>query len=173
MRFSNAISIDQATPDDAYAMWVLVAKTPKLDDNSLYTYLMLTQYFAETCHVAKGSDGLLGFVTSFISPQAKDRLFVWQVAVDPEHRRQGIASLLLQSILAGPLCRHIAYIEATITPNNGPSMGLFEQLAADWNAPLKTRSLFSREHFATTGHDPEDLIEIGPLAHRKNRSTTN
>ena len=104
----------------------------------------------------------MGFVSAYIPPTKKDTLFVWQVAVDKDYRKNGIAAKMINSILLRSSCRDVLFLEATVTPSNDPSKRLFASAASQFNAKLDTAPFFAKDEFENS-HEAEDLVRIGPL----------
>lgn len=160
--------------DDAAAMWR--AAQAGLDINSPYSYLMLAEHFADTCAVAlptvSGGPGsgepdsgdVAGFVTGFCPPAAPDTLFIWQIAVAPTHRRQGLGVGMLDHLVDRPRQRPLRFLDATVTPTNEASARMFEHFAVARGAPFEWQPLFEREHFPDpAAHEPERRVRIGPF----------
>ncbi|WP_370543237.1 diaminobutyrate acetyltransferase [Geomicrobium sp. JCM 19055] len=124
----EALVFTKPSVEDGAEMWEL-AKKLGLDLNSSYKYLMMAEYFAETCVVVKEDDELVGFVTAFILPERQDTVFVWQVGVDESQRGRGLASRMLNEVLERNSCGKVKYLEATVTPSNDASQKLFRRLA--------------------------------------------
>ncbi|WP_264183975.1 diaminobutyrate acetyltransferase [Bacillus shivajii] len=143
-------------------MWELV-KDSTLDLNSPYKYLMMCEFFSETCIVAKHNDELAGFITAFIPPERKDVIFVWQVGVDASQRGKGIASRMLNDLLKREACNNVRYVEATVTPSNKASQSLFKRLARDHNASCIVTPCFPADVFPGNEHESELTYRIGPL----------
>ncbi|MDC3417113.1 diaminobutyrate acetyltransferase [Aquibacillus sp. 3ASR75-54] len=143
-------------------MWELVNNST-LDQNSPYKYIMMCEYFAETCVVAKENDKVVGFVTAFIPPKRQDVVFVWQIGVDASQRGKGIASKLLNELINRKVCENVNFVEATITPSNKASQSLFRRLAREHNTTCEVSDLFGEELFPTEGHEEELNFRVGPL----------
>lgn len=156
------IRLRPPTCDDAATLWQ-VARDGGLDLNSPYAYLLLCRDFTETCLVAEDAAGVVGFVTGYRPPRRPDVVFVWQVAVDPTARRQGVAGTLVNGLVASAEQRGARYLEATVTRSNQASQRLFESVAAEWSAPLSERTLFDADAFPGADHAAEILYRIGPL----------
>lgn len=147
---------------DGPAIFELVAACPPLDPNSRYCNLLQCSYFADTCIVAESSQ-VVGFVSGFIPPGASDTLFIWQIAVAPSERGQGLARRLLMSLLHEWVSRGVSCLETTITPENKASWALFRGLAREIEASFRETLLFEEDaHFAGR-HDDEYLVRIGPF----------
>ncbi len=148
---------------DAAAIHDLVSQCPPLDLNSLYTYLLLSEHFRDTCIVAQDSDGIEGFVSAYVPPGRADVLFVWQVAVHERARGKGLARYMLNGLLRRPGMNQIRYIETTVGPDNHASRSLFASVARQLDARSCETPLFERHLFGMHGHDDEPLIRIGPF----------
>lgn len=144
-------------------MYQLVRDCAPLDLNSEYCYMLLCSHFAATCITAEQGGRLVGFISAYRRPTDDAVLFVWQVAVHPSVRGQGLASRMLDELLARETCRTILWVEATINPSNTASWALFESLAERRRAMTARRPFLSREHFADDTHEEEVLMRIGPL----------
>ncbi|NYT57103.1 diaminobutyrate acetyltransferase [Eoetvoesia caeni] len=148
---------------DAHAVHGLIQQCPPLDLNSVYTYLLLSEHFADTCLVALRGGQLDGFVSAYLPPQKTDVLFVWQVAVHQRARGLGLGGHLLRSLLARPAARQARYVETTVGPDNASSRRMFQGLAGHLNAPMHESLLFDRSLFGPSAHEDERLIRIGPF----------
>jgi len=140
-------------------MWTLAADSG-LDVNSPYAYVLWGEYHQESSVVAVNPDDrVIGFVSGFRVPDATDTVFVWQVAVGGDHRRGGIAGLMLDDVVARPA---VAYIEATVAPSNDASAALFRSLATRHGTEVDESPLFGEELFPEQ-HEAEVRFRIGPL----------
>lgn len=156
-------TLRSAAVSDAAAIWRIVRDSGTLDVNSPYAYLLLCLHHAETCVVAEVGDEPVGFVLAYRPPGRPDTVFVWQVAVAPEHRRRGMAVDLLDALLDRTADAGVRYLEATVTPSNEPSRRLFSGVAARRRAEITIAPLFDTDHFPEAGHEEEHLFRIGPL----------
>lgn len=150
---------------DGYALHQLVAQCPPLDRNSVYCNLLHCSDFADTAIAAEDAQGhLVGFISGYCPPPRPDTLFIWQVAVDPARRGEGLAlDMLLALVERVARERGIRYLETTISPDNSASRALFRKAFAALGLEVETRVLFSRaQHFAGQ-HEDEVLYRAGPL----------
>jgi L-2,4-diaminobutyric acid acetyltransferase len=147
----------------------LVHDSGVLDLNSRYAYLLLTRDFAETCVVAEcekegdSGEAIVGFVSAYLRPQHPDTLFVWQVGVSADARRQGLGRRMLDHLLAREVCRRVRYLEATVSESNVASQRLFQSLARQISVPLEMSAGFDANLFGSAGHESEPLLRIGPF----------
>jgi diaminobutyrate acetyltransferase len=148
---------------DGAAIWALVKKSGVLDLNSAYNYLLLGEYFSDTCRVAYNGGRLAGFVSGFVPPRQPDTLFVWQIGVDPAEQGRGLGKRLLCDILATPACGHLRYLEATVTPSNTASERLFRAIADEFDVPCRVSPIFAEDDFPGEAHEPERRFRIGPI----------
>lgn len=150
--------------DDGADIWALVKDTNVLDVNSAYSYVMLGEYFSETCVVAEQRDRLVGFVSAFVPPSQDDTVFVWQVAVSRRASGRGLAKAMLREVLGRPACEDVRYLEATVTPSNKRSAQLFRAFARDLESPCTVAQGFPSAVFPGESHEPERLFRIGPFS---------
>ena len=148
---------------DGYALNQLIERCKPLDTNSVYCNLLQCTHFSATGCAAEMDGQLVGFVSAYRLPQDQQTLFVWQVAVAETARGQGLAARMIESILERVECKDIRYIEATITPDNGASWGLFESLARKFNTSLRRAPMFDRERHFAGQHDSEESVRVGPI----------
>ncbi|GAK10327.1 LOW QUALITY PROTEIN: L-2,4-diaminobutyric acid acetyltransferase [Geomicrobium sp. JCM 19038] len=158
----EALVFTKPSVEDGAEMWEL-AKKLGLDLNSSYKYLMMAEYFAETCVVVKEDDELVGFVTAFILPERQNTVFVWQVGVDESQRGRGLASRMLNEVLERNSCGKVKYLEATVTPSNDASQKLFRRLAVKNDTACHVSECFSEDLFPGEGHEAELSFKIGPF----------
>lgn len=152
--------------EDAAAVWKLVADTPSLDANSPYAYLLLCTHFADTGLVARVGRRLAGFVLGYARPDAGGTVFAWQVAVAEASRGRGLGGRLLDAWFARCARRSDArFLEATVTPSNPASRGLFTSFARRHGAPLREGMAFPKAWFpGDVPHDDEIGIRVGPVS---------
>ena len=150
--------------EDGYLLNELIARGPPLDCNSVYCNLLHCSDFADTAIAAENAEGeLVGFISGYRPPNRQDTLFVWQVAVDPSQRGQGLALRMLLALTERLAAQGVCYLETTISPDNAASQALFKKAFARLHINYSTRTLFSRaKHFAGE-HEDEELYRAGPL----------
>lgn len=159
---TGAVLFQKPTVEDGAAMWELVNEST-LDQNSAYKYIMMCEFFAETCVVAKENDQLVGFVTAFIPPERQDVVFVWQIGVHSSQRGKGLASQLLHELVSRSSCKEVEYLEATVTPSNEASQALFRRLARSYHTECEVSACFSEDLFPEEGHEEELTFRVGPI----------
>ncbi|WP_096201685.1 diaminobutyrate acetyltransferase [Bacillus sp. FJAT-45350] len=159
---TDTLTFDKPKVEDGAAMWELVNNST-LDTNSSYKYIMMCEFFAETCVVAKENDKLVGFVTAFIPPERQDVVFVWQIGVDQSQRGKGLASKILNELISRTGCKNVNYLEATVTPSNNASQSLFRRLARDHQTECEIKECFGEELFPGDDHEEELTFRVGPF----------
>lgn len=142
-------------------MWALAITS--VDTNSPYSYLMMGEFFADTCAVATSGDQLVGFVTGFRLPDDPETLFIWQIAVAESARGTGLGGRMLDEVANRPSPPRIRHLAATVTPDNTASDKLFRAFATRWGAPCEVEDLFEDSDFPPGDHEPEHRYHIGPL----------
>ncbi|SFF01995.1 diaminobutyrate acetyltransferase [Alteribacillus iranensis] len=156
------LTFEKPTAEDGAAMWELV-KNSTLDLNSSYKYIMMCEFFSETCVVAKENGKLVGFVTAFILPEKQDTVFVWQIGVDESQRGKGMGSRLLNALVERTKSADVKYLEATVTPSNAASQALFKKLARTHETDCEVSECFAEDLFPGEGHEAELTFRIGPF----------
>lgn len=159
---NDSLILTKPKMSDSSAMWELVQQST-LDDNSPYSYLMMTEFFSDTCVIAKVNDEVVGFITAFIPPDKQDVLFIWQVGVSSSQRGKQIASKMILELLSRNACKHVRFVEATVTPSNLASQALFNGLAKKLQTKVATTLLFPKELFPQPDHEEEIQFRIGPF----------
>jgi L-2,4-diaminobutyric acid acetyltransferase len=150
------------TREDGGDVWRL-ARSCGLDSNSPYVYLLWCRDFTDTSVIAEVDGALAGFVSGYRRPADSATLFVWQVAVGKAWRRQGLALAMLAH-LRDRLAPRLRFVEASVTPSNAASEGLFQSLAASSGVGRASGELFSAVLFpAECPHDAEMLVRVGPF----------
>lgn len=159
---SSTFTFREPGVSDGNAIHQLVGLCPPLDLNSGYAYLLLCVHHAQSCVIAEHPQGIAGFVSAYRLPAKPDVVFIWQVAVAPHARGQGLALQMLKHLLKRPALTGWRWVETTVTPSNLASKRVFESLAADLSAGCEERMFFSKEDFHDQRHEPEVLMRIGP-----------
>jgi L-2,4-diaminobutyric acid acetyltransferase len=160
---TRTLTFTHPTVADGAAMWRLAHEVGGLDANTSYAYLLWCRDFSDTSVVARAGDEVVGFTTGYRRPDAPEVLLVWQVAVDPASQGAGVAAGMLDALVAAVRGRGVAHLETTITPQNAASQRLFRSLALRLGAAIEDDStLFGSDEFPD-GHEPEQLIRIGPF----------
>lgn len=149
----------------------LVSRCPPLDVNSTYCNLLQCTHFAETSVVAESGGALVGFLSGYLLPLDPTTIFVWQVAVAPERRGQGLAVAMLDSLLQRDVCRNVTSLETSITRSNHPSWRSFRALARTLGADLAAEPWLSRVAHFSSRHESEHLVRIGPIVHKDPQRT--
>ena len=159
----HSITLRHPNKADAFVIHSLIKQCPPLDLNSIYTYLLLSEHFSQSCVVAEAGQDPDGFVSAYIPPTKPDVLFVWQVAVHERARGRSLGRRMLLELLKRPNLAHIRYIETTVGPDNAASRGMFSSLAQKLQAEVSESAFFDSHLFGDSGHADERLIRIGPL----------
>lgn len=167
MSSNNQIAVVYRRPtvEDGPHIWRMIKRAGGLDVNSAYSYLMLCDMFGKTCCVAEQDGRICGFLSAFRKPEQSDSLFVWQIAVDPVLRGNGIGATLLKEVLAREENDNIRYLEATISPDNVASRSLFMALARELEGECHISERYGSSLFPEA-HETELLFRVGPITTR-------
>jgi len=160
---SDDLTIRQPSADDGLAVHALIEACPPLDVNTPYCYHLLVRHFADTCLVAELAGDLVGLITGYCLPREPDVLFVWQMAVSSKARGRGLAGRLLERLVADHLAHGGTRVQTTIGPDNTASRRVFERFADARGAAHAYTPFLSGEDCGP-GHEPEELLTIGPLS---------
>lgn len=150
-------------PPDGPQLHQLVADCPPLDGNSLYCNLLQVSHFGATSIGAWAGHRLMGSISAYRLPDDPSTLFVWQVAVHADTRGCGLATHMLDGLLARDGLRDVRHIHTTITPDNQASWALFQAWARRRSAPTRTEVLFDCDQHLNGEHASEVLLDIGPI----------
>ncbi|MGD8912772.1 MAG: diaminobutyrate acetyltransferase [Candidatus Thiodiazotropha sp.] len=160
----DEINIRKPRASDGYDIHQLIANSPPLDLNSVYSYYLLSDHFSDSCIVAESRGKVVGFLSAYRIPQRPQTLFVWQVVVDRTLRGRRIAWRMLESLLQRFQKDEVQQVEATVNPSNAASRGLFERLAATQGTRLHEEAFLEATAFGSGGdHESEILLRI-PLS---------
>lgn len=124
---------------------------------------MLADLFSGQCAVVHSDDSndLLGFISTIQKPTSLNTLFVWQICIDQQVQKRGLAKSLINFVLKQQK-EKVDYIETTISDDNQASQNLFKSVAKDYNAAIKKTVYVSADEFRV-GHETEYLYTIGTL----------
>lgn len=162
---TDAYLFRHPTADDGRRLWEITKASGALDLNSVYHYLIMCRHFGRTSLVAERQGRVVGFVTAYIPPESPETIFVWQVAVDAAERGQGLGCRLLTRVVENARKYGARFLDATITPSNQASIGLFTATARQLEAPFAfEEEFFSATDFGKNTHEAEVLFHIGPIS---------
>lgn len=156
------VTIESPQVSDGAALWRIARDSGSLDLNSSYAYLLWCMDFAGTSVVARVAGDVIGFVTGYRRPVARDTLMVWQVAVAGSHRGAGLAATMLDQLLDRLTPDGVRYLETTVTADNAASNRLFRSLADRRSAGVDRTELFAPADFPDD-HAAEFRYRIGPF----------
>lgn len=160
---ATGISLRSPRVEDGPAVTALISACPPLDPNSAYCNLLQCSHFADTCVLAERAGRLLGWISGYRLPADSTRFFVWQVAVHPDARGEGLARRMLEELLARPAAAGVTHMLTTITRANEASWALFRGFAGKRHASLAESPMFERDRHFAGSHDTEWQVEIGPF----------
>lgn len=159
------IKIRTPSVEDGAAIWELVRGAGSLDLNSPYAYLLFADYFRDSCVVAYENDQLAGAIVGLTPPGRDDTVFVWQIGVDSRFRGRQVGRRMLAWLVQNVRATGASYLEATVTPDNEPSLRMFRGFAREAGAPCNESLRYPAMAFPHTGEDHGDewLLRIGPI----------
>lgn len=158
---SDKIHIRKPQASDGYDIHQLIANSPPLDLNSIYSYYLLSEHFRDSCVVAESQGKVVGFLSAYRPPQEPQTLFVWQVVVNRALRGKRVAWRMLESLLQRFERGELRQVEATVNPSNAASRRLFERLATEQGTTLEEETFLEAAAFGPGGgHESEILLRI-------------
>ena len=148
--------------NDAEKVKKLLAKCgkPYVPPYNLYVYWMLERYLSKTCKVAEKDNKVVGFVSGMPDIE-RQVVFIWQLCVDKELRKQGIATGLLDALFQEARDMDYNYIELSITDSNNISQSFFQKYAE--KKGLKLKEIDEKEF----GENKEIIFQIPVAISRK------
>jgi L-2,4-diaminobutyric acid acetyltransferase len=155
------IVLRRPAAEDGPAVSGLVGACPPLDENSRYCNLLQCTDFSDTSIVAERAGELVGWVSGYRLPADPATLFVWQVAVHPDARGEGLGKRMLLALLEHLAKSGVNGLRTTVTKANQASRAMFRSIAGRLDAQLSERSHFEADRHFDGRHDGEYLIEIG------------
>lgn len=81
----------------------------------------------ETILLAHEDDLIFGFIGISLNEKSRS-IYIWNLAVSPEHRRQGIAQALLERVLAEANQLKVTAISLIASELNESAIGLYKKL---------------------------------------------
>ncbi len=157
----DKIHLRKPQTSDGFKIHQLIANSPPLDLNSVYSYYLLSEHFRDTCVVAESQGEIAGFISAYHPPKRNNTLFVWQVVVDQRLRGKQIARRMLNALLQQLEPCELRYVEATVNPSNTASRRLFERLAIEHGSDMEETTFLDATAFGSSGnHESEILLRI-------------
>ena len=132
------LKIRQMNREDIPKVRELISQgEPYVKVYSHYVYWIMCSYEGETCFLAEKDGKIVGVLTGVVSKE-KDCLFVWQVAIAKEERRQGIGRLLFACAARSAKNLGLSALEFGVDPENKPCIQLIMHMTKEWGSQLKT-----------------------------------
>ncbi|AXE34846.1 diaminobutyrate acetyltransferase [Chromobacterium phragmitis] len=160
----NQLILRAPAIEDGPRLFDLIQRSPPLELNSPYAYLLIADHFSATTVIAERGGRLIGCVTSYRRPDRPETLFIWQVAVAPGERGQGLAKQMLDALIRR---RPPAWVETTISASNHASLRMFRTWAEQRRYPLQHAIGYAADLFGHQPHEEEVLYRFGPLIHQE------
>ncbi|MGX1273611.1 N-acetyltransferase family protein [Streptomyces phaeoluteigriseus] len=111
--------------------------------------LPLVHEFGSTCLVARSSDGLLGYLIGFVTPDRTG--YVHLVATRDDARGSGLGRALYDAFTQAARAQGAVRLKAVTTPGNEGSVAFHRSLGFDvrleeeYNGPDQPRMVFTRD----------------------------
>jgi L-2,4-diaminobutyric acid acetyltransferase len=156
----KALTFRKPEAGDGSDVWALVQACKPLDENSMYCNLIQCDHFADTCILAELDGAPVGWISGHLLPDASDTLFIWQVAVAEDARGLGLASEMLDRLLARDDMARIRRLQTTITRANEASWSLFHSFAERHGGVLTDAPHFGKDDHFDGAHATEYMVTI-------------
>ena len=138
-----SISFRKPTDADGPAVSRLIDECPPLDSNSRYCSLLQCTDFVDTCIVAERDDEIIGWISGYRLPSDQSTLFVWQVAVHPVARGEGLGKHMLHALLDRVAQSGVRTMRTTVTRDNQASRAMFRSVAKRTGAQMRNGHTFT------------------------------
>jgi len=93
--------------------------------NSIYH--LFTKFFSGTSFVAEESQGIIGFILGFLSQDNPREAYIHLLCVHPNHRREGVASNLLEKFINEVKKKEIERISLITKPVNRRAISFYKK----------------------------------------------
>lgn len=143
-----------------------IVVTSGLDVNSRYIYNRWCADFSATTALAERGGEVAAFIMCYPRPVDSARMFIWQAGVRDRYQGLGLAGRLLNFVSDG-----YRYIECTVAPSNRASLRFLQKFATERGGRFTVTPFLTEEDLGH-GHEPEELVVIGPLQGGNNDSHT-
>lgn len=123
--------------EDHSAVYQLMIATANVDNHTPYTLWQAATFDPQFFWVAHDSNTsqIAGYV--FGRPVSKDKVFLWQIAVNPAFRGQRIGHRLVQAFTHSAQIQGFKQLTTTISKGNLASEKLFQSIAAQYQQALE------------------------------------
>ena len=145
---------------DGHNIHHLISHCSPLDENSPYCNFLQASLFNQSSILAESKGQTVGFISGMLNPDRPHSLFIWQVAVSPEMRAEGLAYSMLKSLLDRKNLQFIEVVETTITQSNTPSWALFKKIDLLYGNHGSVRLFLDKEAHFKGKQETEYLYRI-------------
>ncbi|MBA5684410.1 diaminobutyrate acetyltransferase [Photobacterium damselae subsp. damselae] len=159
-RYSQKWIFREPQITDGDNIYNLIKNCPPLDLNSSYCNFLQSTHFSKTCVIAENNDDVSGFISAYIKPDQPNILFIWQIAVAPRYRGNGLAIKMIEHLLNRKELFDIDMIETTITKENQASWSLFKKLDVSKKNEGKVSTFIDGIKHFKGKHETEYLYQI-------------
>ncbi len=145
---------------DGHSIHHLISDCSPLDENSPYCNFLQASFFNQSSILAESKGQTVGFISGMLNPEKPHSLFIWQVAVSPQMRGEGLGYSMLRSLLERENLQLIEVLETTITQNNTPSWKLFKKVDLLYGNHGSVRLFLDKEAHFKGKQETEYLYRI-------------
>lgn len=137
-----------------------VKRSKPLDLHTVFTYWTLFKYFGDTCFVLEKEGRIIGFISSLLSSNQPDTLYLWQIGIDPDYRGNRYAEILLKRVVEAARAKDCKGLQVTIAHENRSSYRLFSRFALEQGLTMDKTGAVDIFDSLTKEKTVEDLYEI-------------
>lgn len=123
------MNIRKIKEEDVAEIERFISLCKPLDQHSTFTYWVLARYFDNTCFVVEENNDIVGYVSGVKSSSKPDVFYIWQIGISPEHRKKGLSSQLIRTVVEAAVSLGSKSIHVSIDPENSSSHSAFLRFA--------------------------------------------
>jgi ribosomal protein S18 acetylase RimI-like enzyme len=132
-------TVESCTMEDFLAVRHVIDQSESLDHHTDYTYWVALNQWPDLFLAAKGDGQVVGFAFGLRNASNPERVFLWQIGVLSQYRRNAIATRLMKEFCARASRQGASELWMTIADEITPSLALFRKIAAGFGSVMTER----------------------------------
>lgn len=133
------VTIEPCAMEDFLAVRQVIDASESLDHHTDYTYWVALDQWPDLFLTAKAESRIVGFAFGIRNASNPERVFLWQIGVLSQYRRNAIATRLVGELCARASSQGASELWMTIADEIAPSLALFRKIAAGFGNALIER----------------------------------
>jgi len=158
--FKAKMLIRNGTEADLNEVMDLVASCPPLVLYDDFTYWVLLRFFGDCCLVFEEDQSIVGYVSGVASTKQEGVFYLWQIAIDPQHRGKRYAASLIGEMIRIARDKTCHSFQFSIAPDNEISLRVFSRISKEGKLPMSPIGKITFIHPATGRKEIETLFEF-------------